>query len=101
MCRQCQGLGEQSPLNERQGLWSGREGVVEVPVVLFGDFEARHSLGKSNKQGNRIDGFSGVIYTGLGRKFQPRFVFSVAGRMVLSRICPTFCSWMQSGDRKC
>lgn len=62
MCRQCQGLGEQSPLNERQGLWSGREGVVEVPVVLFGDFEARHSLGKSNKQGNRIDGFSGVIY---------------------------------------
>lgn len=33
-------------------------------MVLFGDFEARHSLGKSksNKQGNRIDGFSGAIY---------------------------------------
>ena len=41
--RKCLGIDEEVALNERERSWGGRERVVEMFVVLFGDLEDRHA----------------------------------------------------------
>jgi len=37
------GIKKQNPFDERERSWGGREGVIQMSMVLFGDSEISHA----------------------------------------------------------